>query len=52
MGIFQVGKTLGNWLVQMGQIDQGKALLQQAYQIGAAAGLPGTERIKQILDQL
>jgi len=52
MGIFQVGQTLGNWLVQMGQREEGKAMLQQAYRIGAAAGLPGTEEIKEILDQL
>jgi len=50
MGLFNVGKTLGTWLIQIGEKDEGRAMLQQAYQIGSAAGLPGTEEIQKMLE--
>jgi len=51
MGLFQVGQDLGDVLCQMGQKAQGLPLLQQAYQIGQAAGLPGTEQIKELIEK-
>lgn len=49
MGLFQVGKILGNLLIQGGQREEGFNMLRLSYNIGLSAGLPGTENIKQML---
>ncbi|MEW6619028.1 MAG: tetratricopeptide repeat protein [bacterium] len=51
MGLFQVGQVFGQLLVGIGQREEGTAILQRAFEIGQAAGLPGTEQIRDILAQ-
>ena len=52
MGLFQVGKVLGNLLIHGGQQEEGIEMLQRSYKIGLSSGLPGTEKIKKKLLQL
>lgn len=52
MGLFQVGQVLGQLLADRGQEKEGMVILRRAYEIGQAAGLPGTEEIKSSLDRL
>jgi len=51
-GLFQVGRVLGQLLVGGDRKEEGIAILQRAYEIGRAAGLPDTEEIKSLLDRL
>ncbi|MCB9503719.1 MAG: tetratricopeptide repeat protein [Deferribacteres bacterium] len=47
--IFDELRDLGILLCQLGNKKQGLPLLQQALQLGQQVGIPGTERIAQII---
>ncbi|MDZ7317165.1 MAG: tetratricopeptide repeat protein, partial [candidate division KSB1 bacterium] len=52
MGLFNVGRDLGQLLVASGEKEKGVQILRQAYEIGRNAGLAGTEEIKNILNAI
>ena len=48
-GLFRVGRTLGEVLIDAGEKEKGIAMLRRAYEIGKSKDFPGKEKIKEIL---
>ncbi len=52
MGIYNVARGFGNFIVQMGEKEQGRQLLNLALQTGRQAGFPDVEKVAQMLAEL
>lgn len=51
MGLYNVGRDLGETLCRMGNKKEGGELLKRSYEIGKQAGFPDVEEIKAILKE-